>query len=60
MDKVGRLIADTFTRSLMNVIGIDVFTEKTTVTIMRPAEEGVVSFFEGSRNPEDLSDLVKY
>ena len=44
----------------MNVIGIDVFTEKTTVTIMRPAEEGVVSFFEGSRNPEDLSDLVKY
>ena len=59
LDKVGRLIADIFTRSLMNIIGIDVSEEKSMVTILRSAEEIVVSFFEASRNPKELSDLIK-
>ncbi|MFR5103155.1 MAG: hypothetical protein ACLTE4_11445 [Christensenellaceae bacterium] len=43
----------------MNIIGIDVSEEKSMVTILRSAEEIVVSFFEASRNPKELSDLIK-
>lgn len=38
----------------MNIIGIDVFNEKSMVTILHTAEEVVISSFEVSRNLKEF------
>ena len=42
----------------MNAVGIDVSKDKSTVAVLRPLEEIVVSPFDVSHNPKELSELV--
>lgn len=42
----------------MNAVGIDVSKGKSTVTLLRPGGEIVVSPFDVSHNPKELSELV--
>ena len=42
----------------MNAVGIDVSKGKSTVAVLRPFGEIIVSTFDVSHNPKELSELV--
>lgn len=42
----------------MNAVGIDVSKGKSTVAVLRPFGEIIVSPFDVSHNPKELSELV--
>lgn len=42
----------------MNAVGIDVSKGKSTVAVLRPGGEVVISPFDVSHNPKELSELV--